>query len=285
MLHNTKWSAQGPIIFLSWAIKRSKYDIHNEPKHFGRTTIVGFIILTTNITPDMIETILSLNQTPHLILPLPTPITPSFSRSLTSTHFNMAFIYRKNLVSFPLFSLMIVLFVILSYDRLVSLAETNKGRGAVDKEKLIRARFGIGSRPPRCDGKCASCGRCEAIQVPTNPQVKADKEGIYPSRFDNYWGRRGEEDDGEGGSNYMPVSWKCKCGKFIFNPWHDNRKKMTPGFSERAYFVMWSYSVWPLSFGWFPGAVECELFVLLPMLKKKCKCEYIAKIKILFFLG
>uniref|UniRef100_I1PF12 Epidermal patterning factor-like protein n=1 Tax=Oryza glaberrima TaxID=4538 RepID=I1PF12_ORYGL len=24
----------------------------------------------------------------------------------------------------------------------------------------------IGSRPPRCEGKCAPCGRCEAVQVP-----------------------------------------------------------------------------------------------------------------------
>ncbi|PKU86097.1 EPIDERMAL PATTERNING FACTOR-like protein 2 [Dendrobium catenatum] len=51
----------------------------------------------------------------------------------------------------------------------------------------------IGSRPPRCKGICLNCGPCEAVQVPATPQ-------------------------GDESSNYKPMNWKCKCGKFIFNP-------------------------------------------------------------------
>ncbi|KAK8924020.1 EPIDERMAL PATTERNING FACTOR-like protein 2 [Platanthera zijinensis] len=54
----------------------------------------------------------------------------------------------------------------------------------------------IGSRPPRCEEICRACGRCEAVQVPAMPQ------------------RRRRDD----GSNYKPLSWKCKCGDLILNP-------------------------------------------------------------------
>lgn len=81
----------------------------------------------------------------------------------------------------------------------------------VEEEKaIVRAR--IGSRPPRCERRCQSCGHCEAIQVPTNPQVKSgpSKNSSLPS---NVQYARGEDN-----SNYKPMSWKCKCGDFIFNP-------------------------------------------------------------------
>ncbi|XP_027362286.1 EPIDERMAL PATTERNING FACTOR-like protein 2 [Abrus precatorius] len=78
-----------------------------------------------------------------------------------------------------------------------------------DDKAMVRAQ--IGSRPPRCERRCRSCGHCEAIQVPTNPQVQEGK--INPSTVSNiaYAG-------GEGSSNYKPMSWKCKCGNLIFNP-------------------------------------------------------------------
>ncbi|KAL6573086.1 hypothetical protein OROHE_002562 [Orobanche hederae] len=76
----------------------------------------------------------------------------------------------------------------------------------VNEEKTMW-RAQIGSRPPRCDQRCGSCRHCEAIQVPTttNPQIKLS--GIENTTA-------GGDDD----SNYKPVSWKCKCGNFIFNP-------------------------------------------------------------------
>ncbi|XP_057501669.1 EPIDERMAL PATTERNING FACTOR-like protein 2 [Actinidia eriantha] len=69
----------------------------------------------------------------------------------------------------------------------------------------------IGSRPPRCERRCSSCGHCEAIQVPTNPQIKtATKNNSSLSKIDH--------DRGDDRSNYKPMSWKCKCGNSIFNP-------------------------------------------------------------------
>ncbi|OMP01724.1 hypothetical protein COLO4_11642 [Corchorus olitorius] len=41
-----------------------------------------------------------------------------------------------------------------------------------EEEKAMLLRGQIGSRPPRCERRCSSCGHCEAIQVPTNPQVQ-----------------------------------------------------------------------------------------------------------------
>lgn len=60
----------------------------------------------------------------------------------------------------------------------------------------------IGSRPPRCEGKCAPCGRCEAVQVPVAPRVN---------------GGRGEAELGGGErvqesyTDYKPLNWKCRC--------------------------------------------------------------------------
>ncbi|KAJ8567386.1 hypothetical protein K7X08_019594 [Anisodus acutangulus] len=90
------------------------------------------------------------------------------------------------------------------------------GHGQTKSEKRAILRSQIGSRPPRCDKRCGSCGHCEAIQVPTNPQItngnknhtinenKASSSIAYARDSDN--------------SNYKPMSWKCKCGDLIFNP-------------------------------------------------------------------
>ncbi|BAU00328.1 hypothetical protein LR48_Vigan06g022800 [Vigna angularis] len=78
-----------------------------------------------------------------------------------------------------------------------------------DDKTMVRAQ--IGSRPPRCERRCRSCGHCEAIQVPTNPQAqngRINSSTLSTSAFPM----------GEGGSNYKPMSWKCKCGNRIFNP-------------------------------------------------------------------
>ncbi|XP_057416911.1 EPIDERMAL PATTERNING FACTOR-like protein 2 [Lotus japonicus] len=78
-----------------------------------------------------------------------------------------------------------------------------------DNKMLLRAQ--IGSRPPKCERRCRSCGHCEAIQVPTNPQVQNGK--INSSKFSRIAYAKGDYS-----SNYKPMSWKCKCGNLIFNP-------------------------------------------------------------------
>ncbi|KAL3618915.1 hypothetical protein CASFOL_037143 [Castilleja foliolosa] len=66
----------------------------------------------------------------------------------------------------------------------------------------------IGSRPPRCERRCGGCGQCEAIQVPTSPQIKSGIKNSITA----------VDDDDDDESNYKPLSWKCKCGNIIFNP-------------------------------------------------------------------
>ncbi|KAG7969593.1 hypothetical protein I3843_07G038600 [Carya illinoinensis] len=80
-----------------------------------------------------------------------------------------------------------------------------------EDKAIFRAR--IGSRPPRCERRCSSCGPCEAIQVPTNPQVQNGKRNVF-SRVSN----AAAYARGDDSSNYKPISWKCKCGNLIFNP-------------------------------------------------------------------
>ncbi|KAI3451881.1 hypothetical protein Pfo_008546 [Paulownia fortunei] len=82
------------------------------------------------------------------------------------------------------------------------LAQTAFNSTSAKEDKSIW-RAQIGSRPPRCERRCGSCAHCEAIQVPTNPQIRS---GIENSA-------RGDDN-----SNYKPMSWKCKCGNLIFNP-------------------------------------------------------------------
>ncbi|KAK2981747.1 hypothetical protein RJ640_005999 [Escallonia rubra] len=84
------------------------------------------------------------------------------------------------------------------------------------EEKLVMVRRNmIGSRPPRCDRRCSSCGgQCEAIQVPISPQFKRSHgDHYYASATPTLAYFRGD-----GISNYKPMCWKCKCGDFIFNP-------------------------------------------------------------------
>ncbi|XP_008237007.1 PREDICTED: EPIDERMAL PATTERNING FACTOR-like protein 2 [Prunus mume] len=84
---------------------------------------------------------------------------------------------------------------------------------AGNEEKKVIVRGQIGSRPPRCERRCSSCGHCEAIQVPANPQVKSgNKNSSSVASTIAY--ARGDENS----SNYKPMSWKCKCGNSIFNP-------------------------------------------------------------------
>ena len=70
----------------------------------------------------------------------------------------------------------------------------------------------IGSRPPRCEGKCAPCGRCEAVQVPVAPRVDGGRGEAEPGRARPFGraagaGARVEESY----TDYKPLNWKCRC--------------------------------------------------------------------------
>ncbi|CAN4092243.1 unnamed protein product [Withania somnifera] len=71
-----------------------------------------------------------------------------------------------------------------------------------DEERMVKVRCLIGSRPPRCEGRCRSLDH----QTSRINQLNA-----IPKFFLAY--SRGDDI-----SNYKPMSWKCKCGNFFFNP-------------------------------------------------------------------
>uniref|UniRef100_A0A0E0KIH2 Epidermal patterning factor-like protein n=1 Tax=Oryza punctata TaxID=4537 RepID=A0A0E0KIH2_ORYPU len=74
----------------------------------------------------------------------------------------------------------------------------------------------IGSRPPRCEGKCAPCGRCEAVQVPVAPRAGRLRLRAF---FFRTVGDRVVDDD-ESSTNYKPLNWKCRCA--------DTRRALDP---------------------------------------------------------
>ncbi|OWM70788.1 hypothetical protein CDL15_Pgr014461 [Punica granatum] len=98
--------------------------------------------------------------------------------------------------------------------------ELRGGGGVVEEERIEteRARrWLIGSSPPRCERRCSSCRRCEAVQVPIVPQQQRARgisrlfANVASARIPN---SRGGDDI----SNYKPMAWKCKCGDLLFNP-------------------------------------------------------------------
>uniref|UniRef100_A0A7C8YPK5 Epidermal patterning factor-like protein n=1 Tax=Opuntia streptacantha TaxID=393608 RepID=A0A7C8YPK5_OPUST len=93
-------------------------------------------------------------------------------------------------------------------------ANSNSGSSSIpppplqmkEEEEKVTMIGRMGSRPPRCDGKCRNCGHCEAIQVPTTNSVSPImRSSVAYARGDGY-------------SDYKPMSWKCKCGQSLFNP-------------------------------------------------------------------
>ncbi|MQM01418.1 hypothetical protein Taro_034175 [Colocasia esculenta] len=117
-------------------------------------------------------------------------------------------------------SLLLLLFLLLCSTQVRFLAEGRpiskppQGAKKEEADAKVMVRALIGSRPPRCDRRCADCGHCKAVQVPAVPQdrVVADAAGRHRVSA----GINSRIDDG--GSNYKPVSWKCKCGDTIVNP-------------------------------------------------------------------
>lgn len=82
---------------------------------------------------------------------------------------------------------------------------------------VMMAKGEIGSRPPKCEGRCRNCGRCEAVQVPVVPQV-VQRHSSSNSRTHSEATRATPHSRGDDLSNYKPMSWKCKCGNYYFNP-------------------------------------------------------------------
>ncbi|CAN6209261.1 unnamed protein product [Urochloa humidicola] len=94
----------------------------------------------------------------------------------------------------------------------------SKGQEAEIRGEMKGRRALIGSRPPRCERVCMSCGHCEAVQVPIVPQdhhlqiqkrAAATNDAISAALFAYRV---------NGITNYKPLSWKCRCGGTILDP-------------------------------------------------------------------
>nr|XP_009803427.1 PREDICTED: EPIDERMAL PATTERNING FACTOR-like protein 4 isoform X2 [Nicotiana sylvestris] len=59
----------------------------------------------------------------------------------------------------------------------------------------------VGSRPPRCEGKCSNCRPCVATLIAPGHQVK--KVTISSSKEDG---------------TYYLLAWRCKCANKLFQP-------------------------------------------------------------------
>lgn len=113
-------------------------------------------------------------------------------------------------------SLLFLLIANMAEGRTISklLEVSQKGIGA-EKAGMVMQRSLIGSRPPSCERICSSCGHCTAIQVPITTKVQGKKSRLnFPDSSVGIAYSRGDDV-----SNYKPISWKCKCGDLIINPW------------------------------------------------------------------
>uniref|UniRef100_A0A0D9WV86 Epidermal patterning factor-like protein n=1 Tax=Leersia perrieri TaxID=77586 RepID=A0A0D9WV86_9ORYZ len=91
-----------------------------------------------------------------------------------------------------------------------------------EKIKMEGRRL-IGSRPPRCERVCMSCGHCEAVQVPIVPRVLKRETKAVDDEQEQHVSSTAISAAVftyrvNGLSNYKPLSWKCKCGGIILDP-------------------------------------------------------------------
>ncbi|XP_019438457.1 PREDICTED: EPIDERMAL PATTERNING FACTOR-like protein 2 isoform X2 [Lupinus angustifolius] len=86
-------------------------------------------------------------------------------------------------------------------------------KGMKERRLDIVVNSEIGSRPPKCEGRCRSCGHCEAVQVPVEEIVQRHRSHYSSTRAIFTYSSRSDDL-----SNYKPISWKCKCGDYFFNP-------------------------------------------------------------------
>ncbi|XP_027337912.1 EPIDERMAL PATTERNING FACTOR-like protein 1 [Abrus precatorius] len=79
------------------------------------------------------------------------------------------------------------------------------------QELLFDEKNRLGSIPPTCHNKCNQCHPCMAVQFPTLP---SNKPGLTPATAKkSFFSLQGNRY-----SNYKPLSWKCHCGDYFFNP-------------------------------------------------------------------
>lgn len=76
---------------------------------------------------------------------------------------------------------------------------SDSGEDMMKEKKVV-----LGSRPPGCMNKCHGCNPCRAALV-ISSHHGSDMEPSLCQR------------DREG---YYLMSWKCKCGNKLFEPWH-----------------------------------------------------------------
>lgn len=93
---------------------------------------------------------------------------------------------------------------------------------ATEKMGMVM-RNQIGSRPPSCRRRCRECGgHCEAVQVPVALHDSHQNQRKRRSSSSSHFFANSKHDvalsSEDETSNYKPISWKCRCGNFIFNP-------------------------------------------------------------------
>ncbi|WVZ60082.1 hypothetical protein U9M48_010148 [Paspalum notatum var. saurae] len=101
-----------------------------------------------------------------------------------------------------------------------------KASSVIEEKSFAGIRGVIGSRPPSCEGRCRSCGHCEAVQVPISPQELKKKRKEEEQEQLGHGGRavataaggRAAPASYDDHSNYKPLSWRCKCGRLILDP-------------------------------------------------------------------
>ncbi|KAK7410407.1 hypothetical protein VNO78_01167 [Psophocarpus tetragonolobus] len=86
---------------------------------------------------------------------------------------------------------------------------------AQEDMRTMVAKPQIGSRPPKCEKRCSTCGHCEAVQVPVVPQLQNHRSHYSSAKATTLVTYSSRGDDL---SNYKPMSWKCKCGDYLYNP-------------------------------------------------------------------
>ncbi|KAG6606797.1 EPIDERMAL PATTERNING FACTOR-like protein 8 [Cucurbita argyrosperma subsp. argyrosperma] len=75
---------------------------------------------------------------------------------------------------------------------------------AVGGGESLWKKMVLGSKPPRCVGKCLNCRPCMAsLVVPEHRERKGFEADL----------NRREEDD-----SYYLLHWKCKCGNKLYQP-------------------------------------------------------------------
>ncbi|KAF7015934.1 unnamed protein product [Triticum aestivum] len=104
---------------------------------------------------------------------------------------------------------------------LLEIGSSKEEEGGRRGEMMKMERRGlIGSRPPRCERVCMSCGHCEAVQVPIVPQDHKQRAGRehHDAASDIGAAMLAAYRVNGGISDYKPLSWKCRCGGMILDP-------------------------------------------------------------------